>query len=92
MVPLLMLYVTAMWTGLMLLIYCSRPDIDPDGPHFLSPPLPEAPDRLRRAALTLPALADVSPLLAALRTRQVCRLHGTGTALSLLSFTAGSLC
>jgi uncharacterized membrane protein len=85
------LYITALWSGLMLMIYRSRPEIEAADPaasmlryrRFLA--------GFTRALLTLAALADVSLLLFALRDWQVYRLSGAGQALPALPILAGVL-
>lgn len=83
------LYVTALWTGMMLLIYRSRPDIE-------SADAAESTRRYRRflaantrALLTLMALVNVTLLLATLPRWQVYRLSGIASALPVLPFVAG---
>ncbi len=73
-------WVTSLWTGLLLIIYRSRPDTDAS----------EGADSTRRyrrflatysrALLVLVTLVNVSLLLASLRDWQVYRLSGIGTA------------
>ena len=85
------LWVTSLWTGLLLIIYRSRPDTDAS----------EGADSTRRyrsflatysrALLVLVTLVDVSLLLAALRDWQVYRLSGIAAALPLLPAAAGLL-
>jgi uncharacterized membrane protein len=82
-------WVTSLWTGLLLIIYRSRPDTDAS----------EGADSTRRyrrflatysrAMLVLVTLVNVSLLLAALRTWQVYRLSGVGAALPVLPGVAG---
>jgi uncharacterized membrane protein len=66
------LYVTSMWTGMMVLIYRSRPDIDPADPAASLRGYRSILDRYARAVLTMLALVDLTLLLASLR------LRGTG--------------
>jgi uncharacterized membrane protein len=85
------LWVTSLWTGLLLIIYRSRPDTDAS----------EGADSTRRyrlflatysrALLVLVTLVNVSLLLAALRGWQVYRLSGIGVALPVLPAAAGLL-
>jgi uncharacterized membrane protein len=85
------LWVTSLWTGLLLIIYRSRPDTDAS----------EGADSTRRyrrflatysrALLVLVTLVNVSLLLAALRDWQVYRLSGIGAALPVLPGAAGLL-
>jgi uncharacterized membrane protein len=85
------LWVTVLWSGLLLIIYRSRPDID----------VGDAADSTRRyrrfltayarALLVLVALVNVSLLLAALQVWRVYRLSGIGSALPVLPAAAGVL-
>jgi uncharacterized membrane protein len=85
------LWVTCLWTGLLLIIYRSRPDTD----------AAEGADSTRRyrgflaaysrALLVLVTLVNVSLLLAALHTWQVYRLSGIAAALPLLPAAVGLL-
>ena len=85
------LYFTAVYSGLMLIVYRSRPDVDAADPaasmlryrRFLA--------ALTRALLTLVTLIDTSLLLVALPDWQVYRLSGIGRALPVLPFAAGVL-
>jgi uncharacterized membrane protein len=85
------LYFTAVYSGLMLIIYRSRPDIEAADPaasmlryrRFLAV--------ITRALLTMAALADLGLLLIALPDWQVYRLSGIGRALPVLPFAAGVL-
>jgi uncharacterized membrane protein len=85
------LYVTAVWSGLMLAVHRSRPDIEAADPvlsmlcyrRFLA--------AFTRALLTLAALTDVSLLLIALRDWQVYRLSDADRVLPVLPFAAGVL-
>jgi uncharacterized membrane protein len=85
------LYVTALWSGLMLIIHRSRPDIEAADPvasmlcyrRFLA--------AFTRALLTLAALADVSLLLIALRDWQVYQPSDAARVLAVLPFAAGVL-
>lgn len=85
------LYFTAVYSGIMLIIHRSRPDIEAADPaasvlryrRFLA--------ACTRALLTMAALADTSLLLMALPDWQVYRLSGIGRALPLLPFAAGVL-
>jgi uncharacterized membrane protein len=83
------LYVTALWTGVMLIIYRSRPDIE-------SADAAESMRRYRkflaantRALFTLMALVNLTLLLATLPRWQVYRLTGITSALTVLPFVAG---
>jgi uncharacterized membrane protein len=85
------LYVTALWSGLMLAAHRSRPDIEATDPvvsmlcyrRFLAV--------FTRALLTMAALADVSLLLIALHDWQVYQPSGGGRVLPVLPFSAGVL-
>jgi uncharacterized membrane protein len=85
------LYVTGLWTGLMVLIYRSRPDIDPADPVASLRRYRTFLDRFARAALTMLTLVDLTFLLAALQLWQLYDLHGTSAALPLLPAAAGVL-
>jgi uncharacterized membrane protein len=85
------LYVTAMWTGLMLIIYRSRPDIEAADVAASTLRYRRFLAACTRALLTLIALVDVSLLLVALREWQLIRLSGIGSALPVLPFAAGVL-
>jgi uncharacterized membrane protein len=83
------LYVTSLWTGMMLIIYRSRPDIE-------SADAAESMRRYRkflaantRALFTLMALVNLTLLLATLPRWQVYRPTGIASALPLLPFVAG---
>jgi uncharacterized membrane protein len=85
------LWVTALWTTIMLIIYRSRPDIEAADPaasvrryrRFLA--------RCSTAMLALVTLIDLSLLLAALRNWQVYRLSGADAALPFLPYAVGLL-
>jgi uncharacterized membrane protein len=85
------LYVTAMWTGLMLIVYRSRPDIESADATSSTRRYRMYLSALTRALLTLIALVNLTLLLTALRTWQVYRLSGVASALPLLPFIAGLL-
>jgi uncharacterized membrane protein len=85
------LFVTGMWTGLLMLIYRSRPDIDPADPAASLRSYRRLLDSFTKAALTLLALVDLTFLLAALQLWRLCHLHGTSAALPLLPAAAGVL-
>jgi uncharacterized membrane protein len=85
------LYVTVLWTGLLLVIYHSRPDIEAADPAGSM-------SRYRRflavwtkAMLALVALVNLTLLLVALQTWHVCRLSAAASALTVLPFAAGLL-
>jgi uncharacterized membrane protein len=83
------LYVTGMWTGLLVLTYRSRPDIDPADPAASVRRYRLLLDRFTKAALSLLALVDLTLLLAALQVWQLYHLHGAGAALPLVPAAAG---
>ena len=85
------LYVTALWTGLMLIVYRSRPDIEAADPVASALRYRRFLAAYTRALLTLIALVDTSLLLVALRDWQVYQLPGIGRALPALPFAAGVL-
>ena len=85
------LYLTILWTGLMLLIYRSRPDIEAADPAVSTLRYRRFLAAITRAVLTLLALVDTSLLLAALRSWQVYQFSGIGQALPALPFVAGLL-
>jgi uncharacterized membrane protein len=85
------LYVTGMWTGLMVLIYRSRPEIDAADPAASLRRYRRLLGGYSRAALTLLALVDLTLLLAALQLWQLYHLQGISAALVLLPTAAGVL-
>jgi uncharacterized membrane protein len=85
------LYITALWTGFMLIVYRSRPDIESADPRASTLRYRRFLAALTRALLTLIALVDVSLLLVALRNWQVYQLSGARQVLPLLPFAAGLL-
>jgi hypothetical protein len=84
-------YVTALWTGLLLIVYRSRPDIESADAASSTRRYRTYLAALTRAVLTLIALVNLTLLLAVLRAWQVYRLSGITSALPLLPFTAGLL-
>jgi len=84
-------YVTALWTGLMLIVYRSRPDIEAADAAASTRRYRRFLAAMTRAVLTLLALVDLTLLLAALQKWQVYRLSGRGSALLLLPFAFGLL-
>ena len=82
-------YVTAVWTGLMLLIYRSRPDIEAADAAASTRRYRRFLAAWTRAFLTLVALVDLTLLLVALHNWQVYRLSGLGSALPLLPLVIG---
>ena len=85
------LYVTVLWTGLMLIVYRSRPDIEAADPAASTLRYRRFLAAITRALLTLVALVDTSLLLVALPDWQVYQLSGIGQALPALPFVAGLL-
>jgi uncharacterized membrane protein len=85
------LYFTAVYSGLMLIVHRSRPDIDAADPAASTLRYRRFLAVITRALLTLAALADASLLLVALPDWQVYRLSGIGRALPALPFAAGVL-
>ena len=83
------LYVTLLWTGLMLIVYRSRPDIEAADPAASTRRYRRFLAAFTRAVLTLLALVNLSLLLTALRDWQVYRLSGPGSALPVLPFAVG---
>jgi uncharacterized membrane protein len=85
------LYVTALWTGLLALVYRSRPDIDPAEPAASLRRYRYLLGAVARAALAMIALIDVTFLLAGLRSWQLYQPQGISAALVLLPGAAGVL-
>ncbi len=85
------LYVTALCSGLMLIVYRSRPDIEAADPAASALRYRRFLAAMTRALLTMAALIDASLLLIALPDWQVYRLSGIGRALPVLPFAAGVL-
>jgi uncharacterized membrane protein len=85
------IYVTVLWTGLMLIVYRSRPDIEAADAAGSTRRYRRFLAACTRAFLTLLALVDLTLLLAALRNWGVYRLSGVGSALPVLPFAVGLL-
>jgi uncharacterized membrane protein len=85
------LWVTALWTGLLLIIYRSRPDTDASDPADSTRRYRRFLATYSRAILVLVTLVNVSLLLAALQVWQVYRLSGIGAALPVLPAAVGLL-
>jgi uncharacterized membrane protein len=83
------LYFTAVYSGLMLIVHRSRPDIEAADPAASTLRYRRFLATFTRALLTMAALADTSLLLIALPDWQVYRLSGIGRALPVLPFAAG---
>lgn len=79
-------WVTALWTGILFLMYRARPDIDATDPAGSAARYRAFLGAAGKALLTLITLVDVSLLLAALRKWQLWDLPA---GLSLLPFAAG---
>jgi uncharacterized membrane protein len=84
-------YFTAVCSGLMLIVYRSRPDLEAADPAASALRYRRFLALITRALLTLAALMDTSLLLIALRDWQVYRLSGAGRALPVLPFAVGVL-
>jgi uncharacterized membrane protein len=82
------LYITALWTGLLVLVYRSRPDIEPAEPTASLRRYRKLLASLGRAVLVMTALVDATFLLAALQIWQLYRPPGV---LLLLPGAAGVL-
>jgi len=85
------LYFAALGSGLMLMVYRSRPDIEAADPAASALRYRRFLAAMTRTLLTLIALVDTSLLLVALRDWQVYRLSGIGMALPALPVAAGLL-
>jgi len=85
------LYFTAVYSGLMLIVHRSRPDIEAADPAASTLRYRRFLTAVTRALLTMAALADLGLLLIALPDWQVYRLSGIGRALPVLPFAAGVL-
>jgi uncharacterized membrane protein len=85
------LYVTALWSGVMLTVHRSRPDIEAADPVASTLRYRRFLAAFTRALLTMAALADTSLLLIALRDWQVYRLSDADRVLPVLPFVAGVL-
>jgi uncharacterized membrane protein len=85
------LYFTAVYSGLMLIVHRSRPDIDAADPAASTLRYRRFLAAFTRALLTLVALIDTTLLLVALPDWQVYRLSGIGRTLPVLPFAAGVL-
>jgi uncharacterized membrane protein len=85
------LYFTTVYSGLMLIVHRSRPDIEAADPAASTHRYRRFLAAITRALLTMAALADLGLLLIALPDWQVYRLSGIGRALPVLPFAAGVL-
>ncbi len=85
------LYFTTVYSGLMLIVHRSRPDIEAADPAASTLRYRRFLAAITRALLTLTTLIDTALLLVALPDWQVYRLSGIGRALPVLPFMAGVL-
>jgi uncharacterized membrane protein len=85
------LYFTVVCSGLMLIVYRSRPDIEAADPAASTLRYRRFLAAFTRVLLTLAALVDTTLLLVALRDWQVYRSPGIGRALPALPAVAGVL-
>jgi uncharacterized membrane protein len=83
------LYITAQWSGIMLIVYRSRPDIEAADPTASALRYRRFLAATARALLTMAALVDTTLLLIALGDWQVYRLSGASQALLVLPVAAG---
>jgi len=83
------LYVTGLWTGLLVLVYRARPDLDTADPAASLRSYRKALEAFGRAGLVLLACLDASVLLFALRLWQVLHLSGSTNLLVALPVVAG---
>jgi uncharacterized membrane protein len=83
------LYFTVLYSGLMLIIHRSRPEIDAADPAASTLRYRRFLAAMTRALLIMAALADLGLLLVALPDWQVYRLSGIGRALPALPFAGG---
>jgi uncharacterized membrane protein len=84
-------YVTVLWTGLLLLAYRCRPDLDAADPAGSAARYRQFLSRIARAVLALVTSVNLSLLLAGLRTWQLLPLSGSAAALVLAPFAGGLL-
>jgi uncharacterized membrane protein len=85
------LYFTIVYSGLMLIVHHSRPDIEAADPVASARRYRRFLAVITRAMLTMAALADLGLLLIALPDWQVYRLSGIGRVLPAAPFVAGVL-
>lgn len=83
------LYVTGLWTGLLMLVYRSRPDLDAGDPAGSLRSYRKALRTFGRAGLMLLASVDASILLFALQFWQVLHLSGGAKLLTALPVAIG---
>lgn len=82
-------YVTALWTGLLLLAYRARPDLDAADPAASAARYRLFLGRAAKAVLALVACVNLSLLLSALRTWRLLPLADDAAVLVLAPFAAG---
>jgi uncharacterized membrane protein len=82
-------YVTALWTGLLLLAYRARPDLDAADPAASAARYRVFLGRAAKAVLALVACVNLSLLLSALHTWRLLTLSGGAAVLVLAPFAAG---
>jgi uncharacterized membrane protein len=85
------LYFTTVYSGLMLIVHRSRPDIEAADPTASALRYRRFLTVITRALLIMAALVDLSLLLIALPDWQAYRPSGIGRALPVLPFAAGVL-
>lgn len=84
-------YVTAMWTGLLLLFFRARPEVEASDPAGSVRRYRRFLGAFARAMLTLVALVDLTLLLSGLRAWHVYRPGGIGVDLPAVPFIVGLL-
>lgn len=82
-------YATGLWTGLLVLVYRARPDLDTADPAASLRRYRKALGAFGRAGLLFPACVDASVLLFALHLWGVLRLSGGANLLAALPAVAG---
>jgi uncharacterized membrane protein len=82
-------YVTALWTGLLLLIYRARPDLDAADPAASAARYRSFLGRAAKAMLTLVACVDLALLLSALRDWQLLPSSGAARLAPALPYAVG---
>jgi uncharacterized membrane protein len=90
-VVLAQVYATALWAGVLALVYRSRPDLDTSDPAASLRNYRTALGMFGRAGLVLLACVDLSLLLHALQIWQLLHLAGGGDLLMLVPFALGLL-
>ncbi len=84
-------YVTALWTGLLLLFFRARPEVEASDPGASVRRYRRFLGAFARAMLTLVALVDLTLLLSGLRAWHVYRPTGIGVDLPAVPFIVGLL-